>query len=85
MSSRPETAFAWNGDVALAYQVVGKGPVDFVYLQGFSSNIDMHWESPHLARFLNGLAGLGRLIVMDRRGWGCPTASPRRTSLPWRP
>jgi len=67
----PDVHYAWNGDVALAYQVVGAGPVDLVYLQGYCSNIDMNWESPHLARFLKGLAGFGRLIVMDRRGWGC--------------
>jgi class 3 adenylate cyclase len=68
---RPETRYAWNGEVALAYQIVGDGPTDVVYLQGYCSNIDMSWESPHLARFLRGLAALGRLIVMDRRGWGC--------------
>ena len=71
MTRRPETRYAWNGDVALAYQVVGAGSVDLVYLQGYCSNIDMNWDSPHLARFLKGLAGFGRLIVMDRRGWGC--------------
>jgi len=71
MIDRPETRFAWNGDVALAYQVIGDGPIDIVYLQGYCSNIDMNWESPHLARFLRGLAGLGRLIPTDRRGWGC--------------
>jgi len=68
---RPDVKFAWNADVALAYQIVGDGPQDVVYLQGYCSNIDMNWESPHLARFLGGLAGFGRLIVMDRRGWGC--------------
>jgi len=71
MVQRPETNYAWNGDVALAYQVIGEGPIDLVYLQGYCSNVDMSWESPHLARFLNGLAGISRLIVMDRRGWGC--------------
>jgi class 3 adenylate cyclase len=71
MARRPETKYAWNGDVALAYQVIGEGPVDIVYLQGYCSNVDVNWESPHLARFLKGLAGFGRLIVMDRRGWGC--------------
>jgi len=71
MIDRPETRFAWNGDVALAYQVIGDGPIDIVYLQGYCSNVDMSWESPHLARFLRGLAGLGRLIPTDRRGWGC--------------
>ena len=68
---RPETRFAWNGDVSLAYQVCGEGPSDLVYLQGYCSNVDMNWESPHLARFLRGLAGHARLIVTDRRGWGC--------------
>jgi len=68
---RPETRFAWNGDVSLAYQVCGNGPTDLVYLQGYCSNVDMNWESPYLARFLNGLAGHARLIITDRRGWGC--------------
>jgi class 3 adenylate cyclase len=86
VTQRPETKFAWNGDVALAYQVIGEGPVDLVYLQGYCSNVDMNWESPYLARFLNGLAGLGRLIVMDRRGWGCsdrfsPTGVPPLETL----
>src|SRR5262245_48830100 len=68
---RPETRFAWNGDVSLAYQVCGSGPADLVYLQGYCSNVDMNWESPYLSRFLRGLAGHTRLIVTDRRGWGC--------------
>jgi class 3 adenylate cyclase len=67
----PETLFAWSGDIALAYQVIGNGPVDLVYLQGYVSQIDMNWESPYLARFLRGLARHGRLIITDRRGWGC--------------
>jgi class 3 adenylate cyclase len=68
---RPDTRFAWNGDVSLAYQVVGDGPTDLLYLQGYCSQVDLNWESPHLAHFLRGLAGHARLIVMDRRGWGC--------------
>jgi len=71
MIDRPETRYAWNGDVALAYQVIGDSPVDILYLQGFISNVDLNWESAYDARFLKGLAELGRLIVMDRRGWGC--------------
>ena len=69
--NRPETRYAWNGDVSLAYQVVGDGPTDLLYLQGYCSNVDMNWESPHLAHFLRGLARHARLIVTDRRGWGC--------------
>jgi class 3 adenylate cyclase len=68
---RPQTRFAWNGDVSLAYQVCGNGATDLVYLQGYCSNVDMNWESPQLSRFLRGLASHARLIVTDRRGWGC--------------
>jgi len=65
------TDYAWNGDVSLAYQVVGAGPADLLYLQGYASHVDLNWESPALARFLRGLASFSRLIVTDRRGWGC--------------
>lgn len=68
---RPETSYAWNGDVSLAYQVMGDGPTDLLYLQGYCSQVDMNWESPHLAHFLRGLTRHARLIVTDRRGWGC--------------
>ena len=68
----PDVRYAWNGDVALAYQVFGDGPVDLVYLQGGAgSHVDLNWESPYLARFLRGLGELARVIVTDRRGWGC--------------
>ena len=67
----PQTHYAWNGDVALAYQVFGEGPVDLVYMQGFTSHVDLNWESPYLARFLRGLGQQTRVIHTDRRGWGC--------------
>ena len=62
--------FAWSGEVALAYQVVGEGPVDLLFLPGWFSNLDVQWESPYLAGFLRRLGRNGRLIVSDRRGWG---------------
>jgi pimeloyl-ACP methyl ester carboxylesterase len=68
---RPETRYAWNGEVSLAYQVVGQGEPDLLYLQGYCSNVDMNWEGRHLANFLRRLARHGRLVVTDRRGWGC--------------
>lgn len=71
MNERPETTYAWNGDVALAYQVFGEGSVDLVYLQGFISHVDLNWESPYLGRFLRGLGRQARVIHTDRRGWGC--------------
>ena len=71
MNVVPETRYAWNGDVSLAYQVVGTGPIDMLYLQGYASHVDLNWESPRLASFLRSLARSARLIVTDRRGWGC--------------
>jgi len=68
---RPAVEFASNGDVTLAYQLVGDGPSDLLYLPGYFSNLDVQWESPHMAAFLNGLAEHARLIITDRRGWGC--------------
>jgi class 3 adenylate cyclase/pimeloyl-ACP methyl ester carboxylesterase len=71
MRHRPETRYAWNGDVALAFQVFGTGPVDLVYMQGYTSHVDLNWESPYLARFLRSLGERARVIHTDRRGWGC--------------
>jgi pimeloyl-ACP methyl ester carboxylesterase len=78
---RPETRYAWNGDIALAHQVMGDGPIDLVYLQGYLSHLELNWEHPALARFLRELSGFSRLIVTDRRGLGCserftPTDTP---------
>ena len=67
----PETRYAWSEGFALAYQVVGSGPVDLVYVEGYASHVDLNWDSPSYARFLRGLAGHARLIVTDRRGYGC--------------
>jgi hypothetical protein len=47
-----ETRYAWNGEIALAYQVIGEGPIDLVYMQGDISNVEVNWEHPGLARFL---------------------------------
>jgi class 3 adenylate cyclase len=71
MSRRPEVRYAWNGDVALAFQVFGAGSVDLVYMQGYVSHVDLNWESKYLARFLHGLGEKARVIHTDRRGWGC--------------
>ena len=66
----PTVRYAWVDDNSLAYQVVGDGPPDLVYLQGYCSHLDLAWESPHLSRFLRHLSERCRLIAMDRRGWG---------------
>src|SRR5829696_1126043 len=66
----PDTRYARNGDLRIAYQVVGQGPIDLVFVPGFISNIDLVWEDPVFAGFLNRLAGFSRLILFDKRGTG---------------
>lgn len=71
----PETRFAWNGGSALAYQVLGEGTPDLLYLAGFASNVELNWDHPTMARLLRGLARSRRLIVTDARGMGCSERS----------
>lgn len=66
----PETRYAKSGDVNIAYQVVGKGPLDLVLVPGWVSNIDVFWEEPALDRFLTRLSTFSRLILFDKRGTG---------------
>ncbi len=75
----PKTRFARSGDVHIAYQVVGEGPLDLVVVPGWVSNVDEAWEEPSFAAFLHRLAAFSRLILLDRRGTGL---SDRVASLP---
>ncbi len=68
--------YAKNGDVHLAYQVVGDGPIDLVYTPGIWSNVDVMWEEPRWARYLNRLASFSRLILFDMRGIGLSDRGP---------
>ncbi|WP_108861483.1 adenylate/guanylate cyclase domain-containing protein [Ruegeria sp. Alg231-54] len=67
---KPRTRFTTAGDVAIAYQVVGDGPVDLIYASGWLHNIDLVWEHPGYNRFLSNLAEECRLILFDKRGTG---------------
>ena len=67
---RPETKYAKSGGVNIAYQVIGEGPLDLVYVMGWVSNLDHFWEDPSYARFLNRLTSFSRLILFDKRGTG---------------
>jgi len=69
--SGPETRYARTADgVNIAYQVVGDGPVDMVFVMGWTSHIERMWAEPSLARFLSRLASFSRLILFDKRGMG---------------
>src|SRR6266540_2319313 len=66
----PKTQYAKSGDVRIAYQVVGEGPFDLVFVPGFISNLDAAWEEPYRARVWTRLAAFARLIRFDKRGTG---------------
>lgn len=73
----PETRYAKTSDgVHIAYQVVGGGPVDMVFVMGWASNIEALWEEPAVARFFNRLGSFARLIVFDKRGTGLSDRVP---------
>jgi pimeloyl-ACP methyl ester carboxylesterase/DNA-binding CsgD family transcriptional regulator len=62
--------YARSGDVNIAYQVVGDGPIDLVLVLGWVSHLAYVWELPAMAAFLNRLASFSRLILFDKRGCG---------------
>ena len=66
----PQTRYAKSGEVNIAFQVVGKGPPDLLYVPGWASNIEIFWEEPSFARFLKRLSSFSRLILFDKRGTG---------------
>jgi class 3 adenylate cyclase/alpha-beta hydrolase superfamily lysophospholipase len=66
----PETHYARSGDVNIAYQVVGDGPVDLLWIPGFAQHVELAWEEPYRRRWLETLAADYRLIVFDKRGTG---------------
>jgi class 3 adenylate cyclase len=66
----PETRYARSGDLHIAYQVVGEGPVDLVYVPTWISQVEHYWEEPGIARYFERLASFSRLIMFDRRGSG---------------
>jgi class 3 adenylate cyclase len=67
---RPETHYARSGDVSIAYQVIGNGPIDVVFVPGFISHLELRWTIAPMARGLRELAAFARLILFDKRGTG---------------
>ena len=67
---RPQTKYARSGSLHIAYQISGDGPVDMVWAPGTISHLDLDWELPAKARFIQGLSAFTRLIRFDKRGTG---------------
>lgn len=72
----PITRYARSGDVNIAYQVLGNGPVDLVFVMGWVSHLEYFWTEPGFARFLRRLASFSRLILFDKRGTGLSDRVP---------
>lgn len=75
----PVTRYAKSGDVHIAYQIFGRGPIDLVFVPGFVSHIENYWDNPDLARWLLRLASFARVAMFDKRGTGL---SDRVSELP---
>jgi class 3 adenylate cyclase len=77
VSVPPETRYARNGAIHLAYQVLGTGPPNLLVVQaGPNSHVDHNWMEPSLARFIRRLASFSRLILYDTRGVGLSDPVP---------
>ena len=78
---RPSTKYTKSGDFNIAYQVIGEGPNDILYIPGWVSNIDMMWAEPRLAAFLTRLSLFSRLIIFDKRGTGLSDRSDEYSTM----
>ena len=67
---RPKTQYAKCGDISIAFQVSGDGPVDVIYVTGWISNLDYALEYPGYARVFERISSFARLIRFDKRGTG---------------
>ena len=77
MSIPPETRYARNGAIHLAYQALGSGPPDLLVVQsGPNAHVDHNWMEPSLARFIRRLASFSRLVLYDNRGAGLSDPVP---------
>ena len=77
MSELPETRFTRVDDLDIAYQVVGPAAdLDVVFVPGWVSHLEVMWELPEFAHFLERLAAMGRLIMFDKRGTGLSDRVP---------
>ncbi len=78
MISQPPTQYARAGDVSIAYQVVGDGPLDIVFVPGFVSHVELIWDMPGPVHLIERLSTFARLILFDKRGTGLsdPVSEP---------
>src|SRR3954452_8660427 len=66
----PDVEYARSGEVAIAYQVFGEGPVDLVFARGFAGDLMTNWEQPLLVHQIERFASMARVLMLDKRGTG---------------
>jgi DNA-binding SARP family transcriptional activator/pimeloyl-ACP methyl ester carboxylesterase len=70
LPTHPQVRFVSSGEVHIAYQVLGDGPIDLIFICGLVSHLDQIWEEPNVSQFFHDLADFSRLILFDKRGVG---------------
>src|SRR6478735_8153007 len=70
MADMSEIRYAKSGDLSVAYQVIGDGPRDLIFVPGIISHVEFFHELPGYTEFLEGLASFARVVVLDKRGNG---------------
>jgi class 3 adenylate cyclase len=85
---RPETRYVGVGDASIAYQILGpdepaSDTIDLIYMTGATTHVDMRWDVPSLAAFMERLAEFARVIVFDRRGSGASDPLPPEEDVRW--
>jgi len=66
----PDVSYARSGEVAIAYQVVGEGPIDIVFVRGTLADLLAGWDMPLFVKHVEGMAESGRVLLFDKRGSG---------------
>jgi pimeloyl-ACP methyl ester carboxylesterase len=81
VAAATDTAYARASGVNIAYQVLGEGATDLVFIPGFVSGVELVWEEPSVARFFRRLTSFARLIIFDKRGQGMSDRPGRPPTL----
>jgi len=76
VSTHPRTNYARSGDINIAYQVLGEGPIDLVFIPSWFSHIELYWQNPHVEKILRHLSSFSRVILFDQRGTGLSDPVP---------
>ena len=77
----PETSYATCGDLSLAYQVFGDGPVELVFVGSFASHVELYWTVPEFKAFLERLCTFCRVLLFDKAGVGLSDPVPKVRTL----